>query len=117
MKEKNPIRDKSYGFALLIIRFYSELVKRREYVLSKQLLKSGTSIGANIHEAVRAQSRNDFIAKMSIAHKEAEETQYWLHLLQESGIASNSETTILLENSEEIIRMLTSILKTTKSHS
>lgn len=75
------IQEKSFQFALQVIQLYRELQNEREYVLSKQLLRSGTSIGANVEEASAAQSRNDFIAKMSIASKEARETCYWLRLL------------------------------------
>lgn len=115
MKQNNPIRDKSYAFALSIVHFCMSLMRnKREYVLSKQLLKSGTSIGANIHEAIRAQSRNDFIAKMSIAHKETQETQYWITLIRDSGFASAEATRDLLISIEEIIKLLSAILKSTK---
>ena len=79
---ENIVRQKSFQFALEIVSLYKQLQGEKEYVLSKQLLRSGTSIGANIEEAVTAQSRRDFLAKMSVASKEARETRYWLVLFQ-----------------------------------
>ncbi len=106
------IQKKSFSFALEIIKLYRELVEQREYVLSKQLLRSGTSIGANVEEASAGQSRKDFLAKMSIASKEARETKYWLRLLQESELVK-VDVTSTLSHADELIRMLTSIVKTT----
>ena len=83
MKE-NPIKDKSIAFAIRIVNLYKYLVEKDEYVLSKQILRSGTSIGANIAEAIRAESNNDFIHKLSISRKEAQETIYWLELLHQT---------------------------------
>jgi four helix bundle protein len=108
----NPVRAKSFAFALEVIELYRELRDRREYVLSRQLVRSGTSIGANVEEALAAQSRNDFLSKMSIASKEARETKYWLRLFRESRLA-DVDVTQALEDAEELIRMLTSIVKTT----
>ena len=108
------IQKKSFEFALEIIRLYRELQDQREYVLSRQLLRSGTSIGANIEEATAAQSRNDFVAKMSIASKEARETRYWLRLLQESKLVDIDVTSQLI-HVDELIRILTSIVKTTSA--
>ena len=86
MREDNLIVDKSYSFALKIVKVCRSLAgEYNDKVLARQLLKSGTSIGANIHEAVRGQSKSDFIAKMSIALKESYETEYWLSLLKDSG--------------------------------
>ena len=82
----NLIQNLSYSFSLQIIELYKKLIAQKEYVLSKQLLKSGTSIGANVEEGIAAQSRKDFISKMSIAAKEARETRYWLRLLNDSKI-------------------------------
>lgn len=110
MKE-NIIQKKSYEFALQIIALYRKLCKSNEYVLSKQLLRSGTSIGANVEEAQAGQSRADFIAKMSIASKEARETSYWLRLLRDSGTIDENEVESLLADSESIINILTSIVK------
>ncbi|MEN6623665.1 MAG: four helix bundle protein, partial [Smithella sp.] len=83
------IEQRSFEFALNIIELYKHLNSNKEYIISKQLLRSGTSIGANIQEAQAAQSRNDFISKMSIASKEARETKYWLRLLDLSGYLNN----------------------------
>ena len=107
------IKDKSYCFALEIIGLYKILLKQNEFVLSKQLLKSGTSIGANVEEALAGQSRADFLSKMSIASKEARETNYWLRLLKDSGIISKTEIEPLLAESESIANILTTIMKTT----
>ncbi|XQQ07093.1 MAG: four helix bundle protein [Leptolyngbya sp. IPPAS B-1204] len=106
------IQQKSFEFALEIIELYRMLQVRKEYVLSKQLLRSGTSIGANVEEASAGQSRKDFLAKMAIASKEARETKYWLRLLQQSKLidfAVDQE----LAHVEELIRILTAIVKTT----
>lgn len=107
------IQKKSFAFALQVIRLYKTLQSQKEFVLSKQLLRSGTSIGANVEEATAAQSRRDFISKMAIASKEARETKYWLRLLQESELVKvNLQTE--LSQIDEIIRILTAIVKTTK---
>jgi four helix bundle protein len=116
MKE-NLIREKSYAFALQIISHYRRLCKANEFVLSKQLLRSGTSIGANVEEAQAGQSKADFISKMSIASKEARETNYWLRLLRDSGIINEIEAESLLVESESIINILTSIVKTSSLNS
>lgn len=110
--KENTIKEKSFAFALKIIKLCQQLQDNREYVLSKQLLRSGTSIGANIEEATAAESRADFIHKMTIASKEARETHYWLRLLSESEIADKSDLDELLNQADEIKRMLTSIVKT-----
>jgi four helix bundle protein len=109
------IKEKSYTFALHAIQIYKELIAKNEYVLSKQLLKAGTSIGANIEEALAGQSRADFLAKMSIASKEARETHYWLRLLRDSRILDAPVLEPLLSQAEEIGKMLTAIVKTTSS--
>ncbi len=105
------IEEKSFEFALSIVKLYSHLQQHKEFVLSKQLLRSGTSIGANVSEAQAAQSLKDFISKMSIASKEARETRYWLRLLQASQIVSHDFTSYLNEI-QEIIRIITAIVKT-----
>ena len=107
------IQKKSFEFSLEIIRLYQRLQIQREFVLSNQLLRSGTSIGANVEEASAGQSRKDFVAKMCIAAKEARETRYWLRLLQASQLV---EVNVSEELSyiEELIRILTSIVKTTR---
>lgn len=114
----NFIEEKSFSFSLEIIKTFQYLTDiKREFILSKQLIRSGTSIGANITEAEYAQSRPDFISKMNIALKEAAETNYWLRLLSITGYLNQEETTILLEKNKELIRILTAIIKTTKNNS
>lgn len=109
---KSVIHDKSFHFALEIIELFKKLQAEREYVLSKQLLRSGTSIGANVEEAIAGQSRKDFLSKMAVASKEARETRYWLVLLQKSKL-TNADLNPVIRNSEKIIRILTAIVKTT----
>ena len=112
--KKNIIKDKTYQFALQIIQHYQKMKQQNEFVLSKQILRSGTSIGANVEEATAAQSRKDFISKMAISSKEARETNYWLRLLRDSKLCDNIDFTDLINESEEIIKILTSIVKTTQ---
>ncbi len=116
MKE-NILSEKAYQFALRIIKlnkFMNE--EHREFVLSKQILRSGTSIGANIEESVHAQSKIDFVHKLSIAQKEASETNYWLRLLRDSDYLKPKLAESLLENCEEIQKLLTASIKTAKSN-
>jgi len=103
---KSIIKDKSYNFALRIIKLAKSLKNEKEYELSSQILRSGTSIGANVEEAIGGQSRKDFIAKMFISLKEARETNYWLRLLRDSEIISVKKITPLIIESEEIIKIL-----------
>jgi four helix bundle protein len=110
----NPLQNKSYDFALKIIKLNKELVQKKQFVLSKQLLKSGTSIGANIVEANGAISKADFSSKMSIAYKECLETKYWLSLLADSKEISTEIFQELFDNADEIAKILFSILKTTR---
>lgn len=110
MKE-NIILDKSFDFALSIVGLYQVLQQHHETVLLKQLLRSGTSIGANVEESTAARSKKDFITKMSIASKEARESKYWLRLLQRSQIVKLDFTSYMNDVSE-IIRILTAIVKT-----
>lgn len=113
MGSKNIIVDKTFSFALKVIEVYKHLVAdKKEFVLSKQLLRSGTSIGANVNEAIEAQSKADFIHKLSIALKEARETHYWIRLLMESGYLDSD--LFLINSVTELIRILTAIIKTTK---
>lgn len=113
-QEENVIVCKSKNFALAIINAYKQIVlTHHEYVLSRQFLKSGTSIGANVKEAIRAQTKADFGAKMNISLKEASETEYWLELLQESGYIDEEAGFKLLTQCRELIKILTSIVKTT----
>lgn len=117
MKEENVIEQKSKAFALRIISLYQWLsTQKHEYVLSKQVLRSGTSIGANVKEGVRAQSTPDFISKLSIALKEAEETEYWLELLHESNILEQDLYDSVYSENKELLKILTSIIKTTKTN-
>jgi four helix bundle protein len=117
MKQDNILVDKSFKFAVKIVKLYDYLSKnKREFVLSKQLLKSGTSIGANISESQDAQSRNDFISKLSIALKEARETKYWIELLKETKYLPNKEADNIIEDTIELIKLLTTIIKTTRSN-
>ena len=110
------LRDKSFAFALRIVKLNKYLIdERREFTLSKQVLRSGTSIGANIEEAVHAQSRIDFIHKLSIAQKEASETNYWLRLLKESDMLNAKLGLSLLGDCEELQRLLAASIKTAKS--
>ena len=111
MKE-NVIARKSFAFSVRIVNLHKYLVDRKhEYILSKQICKSGTSIGANVAEAQRAQSTADFVAKMKIALKEANETQYWLKLLRETDYLTDREFESLHGNLSEILRILTAICK------
>lgn len=113
----NIVKDKSYAFSLEIIRLCRDLAEnKREFVLSKQLLRAGTSIGANVEEAQAGQSRADFISKMSIASKEARECNYWLRLLRDSGYVAEANVEQALEESAALIRILTSIVKSTKEN-
>lgn len=115
MKSENVIVDKSKAFALRIIRLYRFLSdEKREYILSKQLLRSGTSIGANVKEAIRGQSKADFYAKLNIALKEASESEYWLELLHESGFIEITSFESTYADCQEIIKLLVAITKTQK---
>ena len=111
----NIIEKKSFCFAVRIVNLYKHLTEqKREYVLSKQLLRSGTGIGANVAESKNAQSRPDFMNKLNIALKEASETKYWLRLLAETGYLSKTEFDSVYEDSVEIEKILVSIIKTIK---
>ena len=117
MREDNLIVDKSYSFALKIVKVCRSLVgEYNAQVLARQLLKSGTSIGANIHEAVRGQSKNDFIAKMSIALKESYETEYWLSLLKDSGYLDVVEYELLYKDNSDITNILSRIILSAKAN-
>ena len=107
MKESNIIQEKSFKFALRVVNLYKYLVKQeKEFILSKQLLKSGTSIGANVEEAIGAQSKKDFLSKISIAYKEARETRYWLKLLFASHYILESHFTSMDNDLDEILRII-----------
>ncbi len=116
MNDGNVVVIKSKAFALRIIKLYRYLCdEKREYVLSKQLLRCGTSIGANIKEAVRGQTKPDFYAKMNIALKEASESEYWLELLHESNYLTDQQFSSLYADCQELIKLLVAITKTQKS--
>lgn len=116
MKSDNIVRDKSYNFSLNIIKIYQGLTTdRKEFILSKQLIRSGTSIGANVEEAIGAQSKKDFVSKISISYKEARETLYWLHLLTDSNFLNKQQSDTLINDCEELLKILGSILRTSKS--
>jgi four helix bundle protein len=111
----NLVHAKSYAFAVRIVRLYQLLAqKKKEFVLSKQLLRSGTSIGANVEEAIGAQSKPDFFSKMSIAYKEARETSYWLRLLKDTGYLTQLEFDSIHAEADELCRIIASIQRTTK---
>lgn len=113
----NLILDKSKAFAIRIINLYKHLnEEKREYILSKQLLRSGTSIGANCREAARGQSNADFVAKMNIALKEADETAYWLELLYATDFVTQVQFPSIYNDAEELIKLLVSIIKTAKQN-
>ena len=108
----NPIVDKSYAFALRIVNMYKYLSEqKREYIISKQVLKSGTSIGANVREAHRGQSNPDFYAKLNIALKEADETAFWLELLHDAEYIDDDSFKSIYKDCDEVICLLVSILK------
>jgi len=113
MKE-SIVGGKAYYYALKIIPLYQRMLLQREYVISKQLLRCSTSIGANIEEATAGSSRKDFCAKMSIASKEARESRFWLRLISDSKLLEESDFSELLNDIDEIIRMLTKIVKTSQ---
>ena len=110
------LEEKTYSFALRIIKAYNYLTEKNEYVLSKQLLRSGTSIGANCREATYAQSKQDFISKLSIALKESNETIYWLELLHDSKLITDNSFNSIYSDGVEILKLLISIIKTSKEN-
>lgn len=115
MKDQNVIVEKSKAFAVRIVRMYQYLCsEKQEYVLSKQVLRSGTSIGANVKEALRGQSRQDFVFKLNISLKEASETEYWLELLHETGYISDTQFQSMHTECVELIKILTSIINSSK---
>jgi len=120
MNEKNIVLNKSFEFAVRIVKLYKYLCDdKKEFMLSKQLLRSGTSIGANINEAQAGQSKADFISKMSIASKEARETKYWIELLIKADYLNKDDNHVqsLLEDIIELVKIITSIVKTSKESS
>jgi len=116
-ENKSVLKSKSYDFALRIINLYKYLVEsKKEFILSKQLLKSGTAVGALIREAEFAQSKKDFVSKMSIALKEANETNYWIDLLKDSKYLEKKEYESINDDVKELIKMLVSTIKTSKKN-
>lgn len=117
MKTDSIVGNKSLTFALRIIKAYKFLAEtKQEYVLSKQMLRSGTAIGALVREAEFAESKNDFVHKMSIALKEANETEYWLILLKDSGYISSDSYDSIVVDCQELIKLLVSIIKSAKTN-
>jgi four helix bundle protein len=115
---ENPVKDKSYKFAVRIVRLCKYLMdEKREFILSKQLLRSGTSIGANVKEALHGESRADFIHKLSIALKEASETEYWLELLLETEYLDRPKFDSINQDCQELLKLLISIIKSSKQNS
>jgi len=114
---RNVVLEKSFAFAVSIVKTGRRLqLEQREWVLSKQLIRSGTSIGANIEEAIAAQSKKDFLSKMSIALKEARETHYWLRVIRDSGLADGVEAEANIPACQELVRLLSSITLTTREN-
>lgn len=113
--KENVLKSKSYSFALEIVKVCRELQSNKEFILSKQLLRSGTAIGALVEEANQGESKADFIHKLSIANKEANETQYWIRLLIDSNILGKETGEPLLQKSVELIKILTASIKTSKA--
>ena len=116
IESKSIIADKAYNYALQIISVYKELKKENEFELSKQIFRSGTSIGAIVNEAVSAVSKKDFVYKLSISLKEARETKYWLSLLKDSGYIDQATFNKSNNDCKELIKILSSIILTTKQH-
>ena len=115
MVKDNIIVEKSMEFAVRIVKLYQYLEStKKEFVMSKQLLRSGTSIGANVREGIYGQSRNDFTSKMSIALKESSETEYWLELLSRTGYLNEQESESIKADCSEMAKILTSIVKNVK---
>ena len=115
LKQGNVIQTKSYAFSLRVVRLYKSDSSQKNQIILSQLLRSGTSIGANVEEAIGGQSKRDFYAKLYIAYKEARETHYWLRLLKDSGCLEQKIAIEMLEECNQLLRILGSILKTLRS--
>jgi four helix bundle protein len=114
---ENIVKDKSFKFAVRVVKLYQYLCEeKKEFVLSKQLLRSGTSVGAMVREAEHAESKADFKHKMAISQKEINESIYWLELMKETGYLSQDEFNSLNSDATELIKLITSIIKTTKAN-
>jgi four helix bundle protein len=117
MTKNNILADKSVDFAIRMAKCYKYLMdEKKEFIMSKQLFRSGTSIGANIHEAIQAQSKSDFVSKLSISMKEASETSYWLVVLHKAEVLDAAIYSSLKNDIDELIRLLVSTIKTTKKN-
>ena len=115
MKKSNVIREKSFMFAVRTINLYKILINdRKEFIISKQLLRSGTSIGANVREALNAESNADFVHKLAIAQKECDETCYWLELLHKTGFIYESEFNSIDYDASELLKIIRSIILSSK---
>ncbi|WP_372746683.1 four helix bundle protein [Lutibacter sp.] len=115
MKKENVVKTKSFLFSIRIVNLYKFLTQeKKEFIISKQLLRSGTSIGALVRESEHAESTADFVHKLSVALKEANESEYWIDLLKETDYLSESEYLSVQENIKELLKLLISIIKTTK---
>jgi four helix bundle protein len=115
MKAENIVQEKSYAFALRIVKAYKYLAEeKKEFVLSKQLLRCGTSVGANIEEAIGGQTPKDFFAKLNVSYKEARETMYWLRLLKDSDILNEKESDSLMKDCNGLLKIIGTIIKTMK---
>lgn len=118
MNEQKPniVRDKSFAFAIRVVNLYKYLISdKKEFIMSKQLMRSGTSVGANVREAINAQSKKDFIHKLSISQKECDETIYWLELLKETNYIDKREYESLKNEAAELLKIVKSIILTTKN--
>jgi four helix bundle protein len=114
---ENVVKKKSFAFAVRVVKLYQYLCEqKKEFVLSKQLLRSGTSVGAMLREAEHAESKNDFVHKMAIAQKEINETIYWLELLKETAYLTTLEFETINSDAVEVIKLITSIIKSTKAN-
>ena len=114
MAKTGPVREKSYRFALRSIDLHRELVGVREYEIGRQMVRAATSVGANIEEALAAQSRRAFAAHMTIASKEAREAHYWLRLIRDAELRPRAAVDPMVASAEELVRLLTAIVKTTR---
>ncbi|MFA6596634.1 MAG: four helix bundle protein [Ignavibacteriaceae bacterium] len=116
MKEQNVLKEKSYQFAIRIVKLYQFLnEEKKEFTLSKQILRSGTSIGANVEEAIGAQSQKDFYMKLNIAYKETRETYYWLRILHDTNYIDDKQFQSIINDCDELLKITGTIIKTMKS--
>ena len=116
MKKDNVVQIKSYNFAIRVVELYKDLsVNKKEFILSKQLLRSGTSIGANVEEALGGQSRKDFYAKLTMSYKEARESHYWIRLLKDTNYLTQKQYDSLILDIEELLKIIGSIQKTIRN--